>query len=75
MGEAKVGMQFAKLPSKRFIEVKEIGELAMFLCSPATASITGIALSIDDAWTARRIEVGLYDANVLAAPAVSPPAG
>ncbi len=40
-------------PTKRFVEVDELGELALFLCSPAAASITGIALPVDGGWTAR----------------------
>jgi 3-hydroxybutyrate dehydrogenase len=43
----------ASQPTKRFIEVDEVGELVLFLCSPAAASITGIALPIDGGWTAR----------------------
>ena len=40
-------------PNKRFVEVRELGELVVFLCSPAAASITGIALPIEGGWTAR----------------------
>jgi 3-hydroxybutyrate dehydrogenase len=43
----------ASQPNKRFVEVTELGELACFLCSPAAASITGIALPIEGGWTAR----------------------
>jgi 3-hydroxybutyrate dehydrogenase len=43
----------AAQPSKRFVRVEELGELAVFLCSPAAASITGAALAIDGGWTAR----------------------
>ena len=43
----------ASQPNKRFVEVKEIGELVLFLCSTAAASITGIALPIEGGWTAR----------------------
>ncbi len=43
----------AAQPNKRFIEVEELGELVLFLCSPAAASITGTALPVDGGWTAR----------------------
>ena len=47
----KVMMQFQ--PNKRFVEIEEIGALALFLCSDAGCSITGASLPIDGAWTAR----------------------
>lgn len=40
-------------PSKRFVEVDELGALAVFLCSDAGRSITGAALPVDGGWTAR----------------------
>jgi len=43
----------ASQPNKRFVELSELGELVCFLCSPAAASITGIALPVDGGWTAR----------------------
>jgi 3-hydroxybutyrate dehydrogenase len=43
----------ASQPTKRFVEVDELGELVVFLCAPAAASITGVALPIDGGWTAR----------------------
>jgi len=42
----------AQQPSKRFVEVDELGALAVFLATPAAASITGIALPVDGGWTA-----------------------
>ncbi len=42
----------AQQPNKRFATVDEIGALAVFLASPAAASITGAALPIDGGWTA-----------------------
>lgn len=38
---------------KRFIEPSEIAELAAYLCSDAAASMSGAAIPIDGAWTAR----------------------
>jgi 3-hydroxybutyrate dehydrogenase len=43
----------ASQPSKRFVEVEELGALAVFLCSDAARSITGAALPVDGGWTAR----------------------
>jgi 3-hydroxybutyrate dehydrogenase len=43
----------ASQPNKRFVEVKEIGELVLFLCSTGAACITGVALPIEGGWTAR----------------------
>ncbi len=39
-------------PNKQFATVEEIGALAVFLSSPAGASITGTALPVDGGWTA-----------------------
>lgn len=43
----------AKQPSGQFATPDQIGELAAFLCTPAAAQITGIALPIDGGWTAQ----------------------
>jgi 3-hydroxybutyrate dehydrogenase len=43
----------ASQPNKRFIEVEEIGALAVFLCGPGGASITGAEFPVDGGWTAR----------------------
>jgi 3-hydroxybutyrate dehydrogenase len=40
-------------PSKRFVEVEEIGALAVFLCGERARSINGSAIPIDGGWTAR----------------------
>ncbi|TDU26465.1 3-hydroxybutyrate dehydrogenase [Panacagrimonas perspica] len=43
----------AAQPNKRFVEIQELSDLVLFLCSPAGASVSGSALQIDGAWTAR----------------------
>jgi 3-hydroxybutyrate dehydrogenase len=43
----------AAQPSKRFAAVEELGTLAVFLCGPGGASITGAALPVDGGWTAQ----------------------
>ena len=37
---------------KRLVEPEEVAELAVFLCGPASASITGASLTVDGGWTA-----------------------
>jgi 3-hydroxybutyrate dehydrogenase len=43
----------ATQPTKRFVEVEEIGALVVFLCGEMARSITGAAIAIDGGWTAR----------------------
>jgi 3-hydroxybutyrate dehydrogenase len=40
-------------PNKRFVEVDELGQIALFLCSPAAGSINGISLPVEGGWTAK----------------------
>ena len=42
----------ASQPNRRFVTVEEVGQLVVFLCSPAAGSITGASLPIDGGWTA-----------------------
>jgi 3-hydroxybutyrate dehydrogenase len=37
---------------KRLVEPDEVAELVVFLCGPASASITGAAFTVDGGWTA-----------------------
>ncbi len=43
----------AAQPNKRFATAEEIGALAVFLCGPSGAGITGTALPVDGGWTAQ----------------------
>lgn len=43
----------ASQPNKRFVEAQAIGDIVLFLCSPAANAITGIALPVEGGWTAR----------------------
>ena len=42
-----------KQPSRQFVTVDELGQLALFLCSAAAGQITGSAIPIDGGWTAQ----------------------
>jgi len=41
------------MPTKRFIEPEEVGQLCTFLCSDAARSITGAPIPIDGGWVAQ----------------------
>lgn len=43
----------ASQPNKRFVELEQLGQLVLYLCSNAASSITGVALPIEGGWTAR----------------------
>jgi len=40
-------------PTKKFVQIEEVAELAGFLCHDLAASITGASIPIDGGWTAR----------------------
>jgi 3-hydroxybutyrate dehydrogenase len=40
-------------PTRRFVTTEELGAMAVFLCSEASASITGAALPVEGGWTAQ----------------------
>lgn len=42
-----------KQPSKQFVTIDQLGQLSLFLCSPAAAQITGTAIPVDGGWTAQ----------------------
>lgn len=50
--EVKRDVLLAAQPTKEFVTVEEVADLAVYLCSDAARSITGSNLSIDGGWTA-----------------------
>jgi 3-hydroxybutyrate dehydrogenase len=42
-----------KQPSLQFTTPEQLGELAVFLCSPAGANVRGVAWQVDGGWTAQ----------------------
>ncbi len=51
--QATTNLLLEKQPSKQFVSVDQIGELAAFLATDAAAQMTGIAIPIDGGWTAQ----------------------
>lgn len=46
-------IMLAPQPTKKFVQIEEVAELAGFLCGDLAGSITGASLPIDGGWTAR----------------------
>jgi 3-hydroxybutyrate dehydrogenase len=46
-------VMLAAQPTKKFIQIDEIAEMVIFLCSDAAASITGAILPVDGGWSAQ----------------------
>jgi 3-hydroxybutyrate dehydrogenase len=51
--ESKRKLLQEKEPSGQFTTPEEIGDLAIFLCSPASGNIRGVAWAMDGGWTAQ----------------------
>jgi 3-hydroxybutyrate dehydrogenase len=51
--QAKLELLAEKQPSHEFVTPEQLGELAVFLCSPGADQIRGQALAMDGGWTAQ----------------------
>jgi len=51
--EAKRRLLAEKQPSLQFTTPEQLGELAVFLCSPAADNVKGVAWNVDGGWTAQ----------------------
>ena len=51
--EAKKMLLGEKEPSMQFTTPEELGELAVFFCTPAAANVRGVAWAMDGAWSAQ----------------------
>ena len=51
--EVKRDVLLAAQPTKQFVTVEQLGELAVFLCGDTASSITGTILPVDGGWTAQ----------------------
>ncbi|MBY0573733.1 MAG: 3-hydroxybutyrate dehydrogenase [Undibacterium sp.] len=53
MEEAKKALLSEKQPSGEFVTPEQLGELAVFFCSPAANQIRGVAWNMDGGWVAQ----------------------
>ena len=51
--EAKTQLLAEKQPSLQFTTPEQLGELAVFLCSPAADNVRGVAWNVDGGWVAQ----------------------
>jgi 3-hydroxybutyrate dehydrogenase len=51
--QARIGLLGEKQPSLQFTTPEQLGELAVFLCSPAGDNVRGVAWAVDGGWTAQ----------------------
>ena len=51
--EAKKLLLGEKEPSMQFTTPEELGELAVFFCSPAANNVRGVAWNMDGGWAAQ----------------------
>jgi 3-hydroxybutyrate dehydrogenase len=50
---ARIDLVGEKQPSQQFTTTEQLGDLAVFLCSPAADNVRGVAWAVDGGWTAQ----------------------
>ena len=53
VAEASKNLIAEKQPAQEFVTVDQLGDLAVYLCSDAAKTMTGISLPVDGGWTAQ----------------------
>ncbi|MEQ8659197.1 MAG: SDR family oxidoreductase, partial [Gammaproteobacteria bacterium] len=51
--EVKRDVLLAAQPTREFVTIEQVASLALYLCRPEAAQITGTTLSMDGGWTAK----------------------
>jgi 3-hydroxybutyrate dehydrogenase len=51
--EAQKGLLGEKQPSLQFVTPEQLGDLAVFMCSPSGANVRGVAWNVDGGWVAQ----------------------
>ena len=50
---ARIDLVGEKQPSQQFTTTEQLGDLAVFLCSPAADNVRGVSWAVDGGWTAQ----------------------
>jgi 3-hydroxybutyrate dehydrogenase len=51
--QARIDLVGEKQPSQQFTTTEQLGDLAVFLCSPAADNVRGVSWAVDGGWTAQ----------------------
>jgi 3-hydroxybutyrate dehydrogenase len=51
--EVKRDVLLAAQPTKEFVTIEQVAQLALYLASDAASAITGTTISMDGGWTAK----------------------
>jgi 3-hydroxybutyrate dehydrogenase len=51
--QARTDLLAEKQPSLQFTTPEQLGDLAVFLCSPGADNVRGVAWAVDGGWTAQ----------------------